>query len=138
MAGLEKKILPYEFLVRWDEQGNLSGAHFVPRQITIFDGETIKDEIANPIPLRMQDGKINTGLPEEMTAAIGDVIGAAMVNMTATTASLTERVTDLEGQLTEAKTGRETAEAALRDLQATVAAPEGEKAVSEAPSPVAP
>ncbi|PWC40465.1 hypothetical protein [Azospirillum sp. TSO35-2] len=40
--------LPYEFLVRWDQQGNLAGAHAQFRYVTTDEAGTVIGEFVGP------------------------------------------------------------------------------------------
>ncbi|KAA0593711.1 hypothetical protein J2848_006741 [Azospirillum lipoferum] len=40
--------LPYEFLVRWDQQGNLAGAHVQFRFVTTDESGTVIGEFVGP------------------------------------------------------------------------------------------
>lgn len=100
--GLEIKTIPYELLIRWTPDGELSGASFIPRINKLLDGEIINSDIANPIPLRRPDGTINSGLSDNMIASLRDVLGDVTLSA-----------------LTDANTFREKFEKATTDLSET-------------------
>lgn len=49
---------PYEFLIRWDQQGNLAGAHVVWREVYTEDGEIITERMsdAQPVAIGQAEG----------------------------------------------------------------------------------
>lgn len=47
MSQFEEKRTPYEFLVRWDSAGNISGAHVAWLDTLLKDGEIINQSVSN-------------------------------------------------------------------------------------------
>lgn len=75
------ELRPYELLLRWNElTGELKGAAFYERKITVMDGELIRNELQDPIP-------VDLGTP----ALAGLIDQAAAASMAA--------VTRLQGEL---------------------------------------
>ena len=54
--ALEDRMVPYEILIRFDEQGALAGAHYIERRIVTLNGEVLKNEPgpAQPVDLAVQ------------------------------------------------------------------------------------
>lgn len=79
--ALESKLVPYEFLYRWNDKGEPQGAHMVYREV-IMDGDTVKATVVlNPLPITPDNSK--------ELATVADAVN---------TGSLT-RCTDLEADL---------------------------------------
>lgn len=114
------KLLPYEFLVRWDDNGVYQGASFTPRVLTYdSDGELVSSQIANPIPLRDKDGNVNSGLSDDLTASLHDVVGQMFTDVSA-------QANILEGQKAEMSATIEALQGDKSSLEAQVAALAGQ------------
>lgn len=69
---------PYEFLVRWDQQGNLAGAHAQFRYITTDEAGTVIGEFigpAEPVAIAGANGfPLATVLTQEQIAAFAGAV----------------------------------------------------------------
>ncbi|HSX00805.1 MAG TPA: hypothetical protein VLF67_01065 [Candidatus Saccharimonas sp.] len=114
--AIQDTTVPYEILIRFDREGNLQGAHKIERRTVVMDGEVLKDEPGDAIPLEVgADGTVWGVLNEAQTIALATA-------------------TSLQGQLAAANAEKEDLYAAaaaatdeLQQLKALVA-----KAVSDA------
>jgi hypothetical protein len=116
--SLIDKTVPYEILIRFDEEGIPKGAHVQYRRIVVLDDERLKDE---PLPAQPLD---LAGL--DASELIGDVAAAALA-----------RVTELERDKEALLEDIEAEQANNADLQAQLDAALAAAAASEDDSPVA-
>jgi len=129
MATYNETKTPYEFLVRWDKDGVISGAHVGFRIITKKDGAVIADtvEAVQPVAIGVQSGfplaemlaLVESGITDQGAAFLAKVAEseaakaasesaksnaeAAIVEANAATTALTEANTRLKAAQDEAK-----------------------------------
>jgi len=101
--AIEDRLIPYEILVRFGDDGTPKGAHAQYRRVVTFDGEVLKDEPLPAQPLDMD------GFP---TSAI----------MSQTTAQALARVSVLEASALENDGLLEQAAARIAELEAAIGA----------------
>ena len=80
--------LPYEILIRFDEAGQLKGAHKIVRRLVALDGEILKDEVGQAQPIRTDDAEASDGL--------WGVLGQALTSALASLALRDQRIAELE------------------------------------------
>ncbi|KQY31811.1 hypothetical protein [Rhizobium sp. Root483D2] len=85
--ALSDQTIPYEILVRFDDEGAPRGAHVQSRRRVILDGEVLKDEILPAAPLQLE------GFPT--SAIMTTATQAALSQVTA----LNAQVETLQGEL---------------------------------------
>lgn len=139
---------PYEFLVRWNKDGVMSGAHVAFRNVILRDGVVINDQNEPPMPVTV--GGMN-GFPladllnETQSAAItrAEVAeverDAALAEAEATAKQLAEATTalaerdeslaSLQRQLADATALAGTEAAKVADLRQAVAVKDGQIAI---------
>jgi hypothetical protein len=72
--AIEQVIRPYELLVRWDRNGNISGAHRIDRNYLIDDqGRVLGESPMNAIPLELAN------LPSD--PIMSDIAASAVATM---------------------------------------------------------
>jgi hypothetical protein len=84
---IEDRTTPYELLVRFDENGAVSGAHFIRRRIVYLDGEKLKEETLSPVA--MQD------LSGEDEQVVESVLGETLVGVLVHNAALQQQLSEL-------------------------------------------
>lgn len=52
---IQDKTVPYEILIRFNPDGKPRGAHAQNRRVITLDGEIVKDEILDALPLDIAD-----------------------------------------------------------------------------------
>lgn len=104
MTDIKDRTVPYEILIRFDEQGALSGAHFMERRIVEFDGERLRDVVSDPQAIATAAG----GPHGEALAA---VLGVSLTQALA-------RVEALENEAAAMRAAIEAAETKLAELSA--------------------
>ncbi len=112
MAFEDKKI-PYEILIRFDDNGTPKGAHVQKRRLVTMDGEILKDEILSAEPLALE-GFPTSGL---MTSATQ----AALASVNTLNAQIDQMADTIEGkdaEITEANRQRDVAASAGATLTA--------------------
>lgn len=93
MALVDRQT-PYEILVRFDEDGNLSGAHVRYLRTVILDGELLKAEPGPALPINLE------GFPT--SAVMDDVSKQAIANEVTLREEITLlniRIADLEASI---------------------------------------
>jgi hypothetical protein len=73
--ALNDRTIPYEILIRFDDQGAVGGAHLIKRRIVELDGERLKDEVglAQPVAIEGEDAPVlRDVLDEALTLALAD------------------------------------------------------------------
>lgn len=96
MALIDKTV-PYEILIRFDENGDLAAGHYQERRIVILDGERLQDQPGNPVPLGLAPEEAMTTLSD----ALGDALAPALKAATAEMARADLAEQRLEQALTE-------------------------------------
>jgi len=116
MAIYTETKTPYEFLVRWDKDGIISGAHVGFRTITKKDDVVIADtvEAVMPVALGLQAGfplaeilaLVESGMADQGAAFLAKVAASELLKAEseAATTALTEANTRLKAAQDEAKT----------------------------------
>lgn len=100
---------PYEFLARWDQTGNLVGAH-IQRRFVTRNGDTIVAEaVGQPQPVAL-DG--NGDFP------LADIMTEVQVGAIAQANALTAQVTEAQTALATAIAERDAALARVAELEA--------------------
>lgn len=79
--------IPYELLFRWDEDGNLAGAHVGWRYVTKDNGRKIGETTS------VEPVSLDTGFP--LTSVVGDLAASIATKLAATEAKLAEREAEL-------------------------------------------
>lgn len=83
---IEDRNVPYELLVRFDENGAVQGAHFIRRRIVFVDGEKMKDEILSPVAM--------SDLTGEDAATVEEIIGETLVGVLVHNAALQNELSE--------------------------------------------
>ncbi|KQY20796.1 hypothetical protein [Rhizobium sp. Root483D2] len=114
---LTDQTIPYEILVRFDEEGAPKGAHVQSRRRVILDGEVLKDEILPAAPLQME------GFPT--SAIMTTATQAALSQVTALNAQVETLQGDLEAALAAIEAAHQGRDQALEaksaaEMQATI------------------
>jgi hypothetical protein len=79
---------PYEFLVRWDRDGRLAGAHAQFRYVTVVDDGTVVGEFVGPAePVAVAGGN---GFP------LSDILDAVQIAALADREALADRLAALQ------------------------------------------
>lgn len=95
---MQEVQIPYELLIRWTKEGELSGAHVAWRRAVMVNGEVVAlSEPEPPVPLQEAT--------DEMRAVMGDLYPHAL-------ASALEKIAELEDTI------RNTAESLRRQTAA--------------------
>ncbi len=117
---LTKETHNYEFLFRWNDQGQPQGAHIVYRESVREDGTEIASKVLNPQPVALDDA--------DKLASIGAAINASMLAdnaaKAAQIASLTEQLQAAVTANGELARALEQARKQASDLQAALDAKE--------------
>lgn len=92
--------LPYEFLVRWDKDGKLAGAHVQWRYVTMDGVKVVAEGVTNPETVDIGDGK---GFP------LQDILSQTQTDALAQLAQAEARLSDAEASLTAALAARDAA-----------------------------
>lgn len=72
--ALEDKIIPYEILIRFNEDGTPQGAHVQYRRRVVLDGEVLKDEPLAAQPLTLDANFPVSGLmTEALESALSEI-----------------------------------------------------------------
>lgn len=117
MAIIEKQT-PHEFLCRWDDAGNLQGAHIAYRTAYVDDSTNteVTSKFGDPQPVDLTNGTL-------LSQISADINQAALADGTAKAA----QITDLQNQLataqaaqTQALSDRDAAQAQVQTLQAQI------------------
>lgn len=95
---------PYEFLVRWDANGNLSGAHIGFRNVVTRDGQPFTETIDPVMPVSMAGGSgfpLADVLSQLQADAIvrGDALQADLAAKNAELKASQDQVTALQADL---------------------------------------
>lgn len=64
------KTVPYEVLIRYDDDGKPKGAHIQERRIITMDGEIIKDDVGAAQPLSLDGFKTSDLLSKSLRDAL--------------------------------------------------------------------
>lgn len=78
MTDIVKETQPYELLVRWDEHGRLSGAHYQTRTIYREGDVIVADRINDPIPVGLAG---NDGFPLDAILTPDNLDAVTAVNV---------------------------------------------------------
>lgn len=108
MAEISDVTVPYEILLRFDQAGNLQGAHKVDRRIITVDGEVVKDEPGDAIPLSLESGE----------DGLWDALDGAQTIALATANSLREELAAANAARADAEERAAIAEQARADAEA--------------------
>lgn len=87
MAEVSDTSIPYEILIRFDENGNLRGAHKRMRRMVKIDNEIVKNEPGDAEPISIDDG------------ALWGVLDAAHTMAMAINNALTTQIAQKDGQI---------------------------------------
>ncbi|KQY20216.1 hypothetical protein [Rhizobium sp. Root483D2] len=112
---ISDQTIPYEILIRFDDEGAPKGAHVQSRRRVIMDGEVLKDEILTAAPLQLE------GFPTSAimtTATQAALVQAAALNSQIET--LTAAVTSWEADAQSAHTAKDAAVAAKNTAEQQV------------------
>jgi hypothetical protein len=64
---------PYELLIRWDQQGQLAGAHVQYRYVIQDDGQVVGESVGKAEPLSLGEFPLADLLNEAQQAALAQV-----------------------------------------------------------------
>lgn len=92
---LEAVKFPYEFLVRWDQNGAVSGAHVQWRTVVTEDGVFAGETVGAAEPVGMTDGAAGFPLTDILSQMTADAL-AAVNALAAERNLLAARVAELE------------------------------------------
>lgn len=105
------ELRPYELLIRWDElTGEIKGAAFYQRKVTVMDGEVIRNELQDPQAVDCGNG------------AMKDLLDTAGASALATVARLEAVIEARDKEVLDLKTADEGKAAKIAQLEAAVAA----------------
>lgn len=85
MTEVTEKNVPYEILIRLDEDGSIHGAHYQTRHVITIDGRVVKNEVNNPIAIDK----------EEIKGIIGRVTAQAFADLK----EAKDKIVELESKL---------------------------------------
>lgn len=83
---IEDRTVPYELLIRFGENGEVEGAHFIRRRIVYLDGERMKDETLSPVAM--------SDLTGEDAATVEAIIGETLVGVLVHNAALQNEISE--------------------------------------------
>ena len=115
MALTDSKV-PYEILIRFNDDGTPRGAHVQNRRVVVMDGEVLKDEILPAAPLDL------AGFPTSaiMTDAARDAL-ARVTTLEGEKAGLVEQLETAGERVAELTAEKEALVTQVRELQAQIA-----------------
>ena len=114
--ALTDSTVPYEILIRFNDDGTPRGAHVQSRRVVIMDGEVLKDDIMPAAPLDL------AGFPTSviMTDAARDAL-ARVTTLEGEKAELIEQLETAGEQADELRAENEALATQVRDLEAEAA-----------------
>lgn len=116
MTELIEKNVPYEILIRLNEDGSIHGAHYQTLHQIHFGDRLLKNEPNLPVSLSSVDGKLDK-------AALTNAIGESMAHVLVELARAKKRIADLEAEVVKREDyGKALAQ---RDKQARLAMRQG-------------
>jgi hypothetical protein len=102
---IERKAFPYEFLVRWDKGGRISGQHIQYRELVVDDGEVIAERLGRAFPV-IEDGDF----------PLSDILSELQISQARTISELTKLIEELNDQLADERTARRLIEDKISDI----------------------
>ena len=111
--AIELKKTPYEFMARWDDAGNLLGAHVVFREAAVKDGVEISSKYGDVLPVSLAGG---AGFP------LAQILSALNTSAIVDSEAKAEEIATLKTAKADADTARDEALAEKDGKNAEVAA----------------
>lgn len=104
---IERKLLPYEFLVRWGKDGRISGQHIQYREFVVDGEEVIAERLGRAFPV-IEDGDF----------PLSDILSELQISQSRSICELTRLVEELSDQLADERTARKLLEDQTGDSNA--------------------
>lgn len=113
--AITDSTVPYEILIRFNDDGTPRGAHVQNRRVIVMDGEVLKDDILPAAPLDLAGFPTSTIMTDAARDALArvttlegekaelieqlEMAGAWAIEMTAENEALAKQVRDLQAEI---------------------------------------